>query len=88
MVRLTVASFKRAYAIPKSAAPEPLPLQQSTADPHLHRRHSNTATHWRGQNRTHSFGKCIVVQTVKKMFNCQILLCHFFDPYQVECQLF
>ena len=40
---------KRAYAIPKSAAPspsllhpEPLPLQQSTADTYLHRRHSKT----------------------------------------------
>ena len=29
-------SSKRAYAIPRSAAPEPLPLRQSTADLHLH----------------------------------------------------
>ena len=44
MVGLMVTSS--AYAIPKSTAPsytqEPLPLQQSTADPYLHRRHSNT----------------------------------------------
>ena len=50
MVGLMVTSFKRAYAIPKSAAschahfcvPEPLPPWQSTADSCLHRRHSNT----------------------------------------------
>ena len=44
MVEFVVTSS--AYAIPKSTAPsytqEPLPLQQSTADPYLHRRHSNT----------------------------------------------
>ena len=73
---------------PSLLHPEPLPLRQSTADLYLHRRCSNTATHWRDQNRTHSSGKCTVVQTVKKMFNCQILLCHLFDPYQLECQLF
>ena len=28
--------------MPRSAAPEPLPLQQSTADPYLYRRHSHT----------------------------------------------
>ena len=33
---------KRAYGIPRSAAPEPLPLRQATADPYLQRRHSNT----------------------------------------------
>ena len=37
-----VTSSKRAYAIPRSAAPRALPLQQATADPHLHRRYSNT----------------------------------------------
>ena len=37
-----VTSSKRSYAIPKSAGPEPLSLQQSTADLYLHRRHSNT----------------------------------------------
>ena len=50
MVGLMATSSKRAYAIPKSAAPchtqfcvpEPLPLRQSTADSYLHRRHSNT----------------------------------------------
>ena len=46
MVGLMATSSKMAYAIPKSAAPshtqEPLPLQQSTADPYFHRRHSNT----------------------------------------------
>ena len=42
MVGLMAISSKRAYAIPRSAAPEPLPLQQATADPYLHRRHSNT----------------------------------------------
>ena len=42
MVGLMATSSKRAYAIPRSAAPEPLPLQQATADPYLHRRHSNT----------------------------------------------
>ena len=35
-------SSKRAYAIPRSTAPEPLPLQQSTLDPYLLRRHSDT----------------------------------------------
>ena len=33
---LMTTSSKRAYAIPRSAAPEPLPLRQSTADLHLH----------------------------------------------------
>ena len=32
MVGLMATSSKRAYATPKSAAPRPLPLQQSTAD--------------------------------------------------------
>ena len=41
-VGLTATSHKRAYAIPTSAAPEPRILQQSTADPYLHRIHSNT----------------------------------------------
>ena len=39
---LMMTSSKRAYAIPRSAAPRALPLQQATADPYLHRRHSNT----------------------------------------------
>jgi len=39
MVELMVTSSKRAYAIPRSAAPEP--LRQATVDPHLHRRHSD-----------------------------------------------
>ena len=46
---LMATSSKRAYAIPKSAAPssslllpESLPLWQSTADLYLHKRHSNT----------------------------------------------
>ena len=49
MVGLVATSSKRAYAIPKSAAPSPsllcpesLPLWQSTADLYLHRRCSNT----------------------------------------------
>ena len=42
MVGLMATSSKRAYAIPRSAAPEPLPLQHSTADLYCHRRHSNT----------------------------------------------
>ena len=53
VVGLMETSSKRAYAIPKSAAlspcllhPEPLPLWQSTADPYLHRRHSNTVLSW------------------------------------------
>ena len=37
-----VTTFKRAYAIPRSAAPRALPLQQSTADAYLLRRHSHT----------------------------------------------
>ena len=41
-VSLMVTSSKRAYAIPRSAAPEPPPLWQTTADPYLHRRRSNT----------------------------------------------
>ena len=42
MVGLMATSSKRAYVIPRSAAPEPLPLEQSTADLHRHRRCSNT----------------------------------------------
>ena len=42
MVGLMATSSKRAYATPRSTAPRPLPLQQSTADPYLHRRCSNT----------------------------------------------
>ena len=42
MVGLMVTSSKRAYAIPSLLHPEPLSLWQSTADPYLHRRHSNT----------------------------------------------
>ena len=38
MVGLMVTSSKRAYAIPRSAAPRTLPLRQVTADPYLHRR--------------------------------------------------
>ena len=42
MVGLMATSSKRAYAIPRSAAPRaPAPVE-STADPYLHRRHSNT----------------------------------------------
>ena len=40
MVGLMVTSSKRAYAIPKSAAPRAPALQQSTADLYLLRRHS------------------------------------------------
>ena len=42
MVGLMVASSKRAYAYPGLLHPESLPLQQSTADTYLCRRHSNT----------------------------------------------
>ena len=42
IVGLMAISSKKAYATPKSTAPRTLPLQQSTADPYLHRRHSNT----------------------------------------------
>ena len=43
MMGLMVTSSKRAYAIPKSAAPRaPVPEWQSTADPYHHRRCSNT----------------------------------------------
>ena len=41
MVGLMVTSSKRAYAI-LWLHPEALPLQQSTADPYFHRRHSDT----------------------------------------------
>ena len=41
-VGLMMTSSKRAYVRPRSAAPEPLPLEQSTADLHRHRRCSNT----------------------------------------------
>ena len=41
-VGLMVTSSKRAYAIPRSAAPRaPAPVA-GTADPYLHRKHSNT----------------------------------------------
>ena len=40
MVGLMVTSSKRAYAIPRSAAPRAPALQQSTADLYLHRKHS------------------------------------------------
>ena len=42
MVGIMATSSNRAYAIPKSAAPEPLPLRQATAHPYLCRRCSNT----------------------------------------------
>ena len=42
MVGLMVTSSKRAYAIPRSTAPRAPALQQSTADPFLLKRHSNT----------------------------------------------
>ena len=40
MVGLTATSSKRARAMPRSAAPRALPLQKSTADPALLRRHT------------------------------------------------
>ena len=42
MVGLMVTSSRRALPHPGLLPPEPLPLQQSTADPYLHRRHSDT----------------------------------------------
>ena len=42
MVGLMATSTKKAYAIPRSAALRAPAQQQSTADPYLHRRHSNT----------------------------------------------
>ena len=42
MVGLMVTSSKKAFAIPRSAAPEPLPPWLATADAYLCRRHSNT----------------------------------------------
>ena len=42
MVGLMVTSSKRAYAIPRSAAPRALPLWQAAADRYRHRRHSDT----------------------------------------------
>ena len=42
MVGLMVTSSKKAYAIPHLLHPERLPLQQSTADLYLLRRHTNT----------------------------------------------
>ena len=39
---LMATSYKRAYPIPISAAPRAPPPAQSTADPYLHSRHSNT----------------------------------------------
>ena len=36
IVGLMATSSKRAYAVPRSAAPEPLLLQQATADQYLH----------------------------------------------------
>ena len=46
MVGLMVTASKRAYATPRVLHPEPLPLQKSTADLYLHRRHSNTVLAW------------------------------------------
>ena len=42
VVGLMPTFSKRAYAIPRSTATRAPALQQSTADPYLHRRHSNT----------------------------------------------
>ena len=36
------ASSKKTYTIPRSIAPRAPALKQSTDDPYLHRRHSNT----------------------------------------------
>ena len=46
MVGLMETSSKRAYTIPRSTAPRAHALKQSTADPYLHRRHSNTVLAW------------------------------------------
>ena len=40
MVGLTATSSRRAWTMPRSAAPRALPLQKSTADPSLLRRHT------------------------------------------------
>ena len=40
--------LQEAYTIPSLLHPEPLPLWQFTADPYLHRRHSNTVPSLRG----------------------------------------
>ena len=42
MVGLIVNSSKGLRPYPGLLHPEPLPLRQTTADPYLHRRHSNT----------------------------------------------
>ena len=42
MAGLMATSSKRAYAISRSSAPRAHALRQATADPYLHRRHSNT----------------------------------------------
>ena len=42
MVRLMVTSSKRLMPYPSLLHPEPLPLWQSTFDPSLHRKHSET----------------------------------------------
>ena len=57
MVGLMVTSSKRAYAIPRSAAPRAPALTQATADQYLHRRYSNTVL---AQS---LWGFCILVHT-------------------------
>ena len=42
MVGLMATSSKKAYAIPRSAAPGAQALRQTTADPYLHKRPSDT----------------------------------------------
>ena len=42
MAGLMATSSRRSYATPRSAAPRAPSLLQSTAEPYLHKRHSNT----------------------------------------------
>ena len=79
MVGLMVTSFKRAYTILKCAAPRAPAPGQSTADPYLHRRHSQFCLSLCGDS-----GICLIgkrQRLVKKYFIlvfCYIEVKNFF----------
>ena len=64
------ASSKRAYAVPRPLHPEALPLRQTTADPYLRRRHSNTVL----SQSLWGFGVLVCTRFVptKNLFPCPV----------------
>ena len=78
MMGLMVTSSKRAYAISRSIAPEPLPLQQSTADLYLHRRHANTVM-------SHFLWGLWVPSSVQSLSHIHLFLPHGLQHARLPC---